>query len=158
ENFSGAPALEKVRFINNTVVGDGMGVCGGANVVVVNNVFQDVVQKAFRKVVGPNSIAAHNLVWHCGAVNDSRNVDDATTLLNEPLLAADFHRTASSPAANAGVASYLWRGEDVIGLPPTGYSGSAPDLGAYEFNANAPVAHDDSYQAPNAGPLSVSAP
>jgi Big-like domain-containing protein/cadherin-like protein/parallel beta helix pectate lyase-like protein len=158
ENFTGAPTLEKVQFINNTVVGDGYGVCGGANVVVVNNVIQDVVNKAFRKIVGPNAIAAHNLVWNCGAVNDSSNVDDATTLLVNPLLAADDHLTASSPAVNAGVASYVWRGEDVVALPPTGYSGSAPDLGAYEFNANAPVAHDDSYPAPNAAPLSVSAP
>jgi hypothetical protein len=101
---------------------------------------------------------AHNLIWNCAMATDSCNVQVGTTLQVDPQLATDFHLTAGSPAVNAGVASYLWRGEDVVGLPPTGYSGSAPDLGAYEFNANAPVAFDDSYQAPNAAPLSISAP
>jgi hypothetical protein len=158
ENFAGAPTLEKVQFSNNTVIGDGYGVCGGANVVVMNNVLKDVVNQAFRKIVGPNSIAAHNLVWNCGAVNDSSNVDNATTLLADPLLAADGHLTAASPAVDAGGASYVWRGEDVVALPPTGYSGSAPDLGSYEFNANAPVAQNDTFAAPNGALLSVSAP
>ena len=158
ESYIGAPTLEKTRFVNNTVVGDGYGVCGGANLVVVNNVFKDVIHTAVRKVVGPNSIVSHNLFWDCGITTDSCNVEVGTTLAADPLLAADYHLTAPSPAVNVGVASYLWRGEDVVGLPPTGYSGSAPDLGAYEFNANAPVAVDDSYQAPNAGPLSVPTP
>src|SRR6185369_10613333 len=66
ESYIGAGTLEQVWFINNTVVGDGYGVCGGANLVVANNLFQDVIHTAIRKVVGPNSIVSHNLIWNCG--------------------------------------------------------------------------------------------
>lgn len=158
ETYIGAALLEPVRFVNNTVVGDGYGFVGGATTVAVNNIFANITNSAIRKMIAPNSIAAHNLVWNCGTVNDSSNVDMATTLQVDPLLAADYHLTSSSPAINAGVESYIWRGEDVVALPPTGYSGSAPDLGAYELNTNAPVCQDDSYPAPAGALLSVSAP
>lgn len=136
EDFSGAPLGEKVYVVNNTFANEGYGVVGGANSIVLNNVFSGVTASAVRRV-GGNSIVARNLFWNATTNFEESNVDLATTLLANPQLTATFTLGPTSPAIDAGAASYLWQGETV--LSPGAFVGAAPDLGAYEYDPNAPV-------------------
>jgi PKD repeat protein len=138
EDYSGSPLAEHVVFANNTCVGNFYGICGGANSVVVNNIFEGTTNSALRRI-GGNSICAYNLLWNNGLNYESSNLDLPHTLTADPRLDANFKLTTGSPAINAGVAFFQWRGQTILNLPSTAYSGSAPDLGVYEFGGTSPA-------------------
>ena len=131
EDFSGAPIPERVYLINNTFVGNSYGVTGGANLIVLNNIFADTQNTALRKVTG-DSIASYNLLWKNGTDQEESNIDFVNTLLADPLLDSDYSLTASSPAIDAGTAYFEWQDDVVLDMPETSYLGYAPDMGAYE--------------------------
>jgi hypothetical protein len=131
EDFSGAPMPERVYLINNTFVGNRYGVAGGANIIILNNIFVDTENIALRKVTG-DSIASYNLFWNNGIDHEGSNIDLANTLFADPLLDSDYSLTASSPAIDAGTASFEWQDEVVLDIPENLYLGPAPDMGAYE--------------------------
>jgi parallel beta-helix repeat protein len=131
EDFSGAPIPERLYLINNTFVGNSYGVTGGANLIVLNNIFADTQNTALRKVTG-DSIASYNLLWNNGTDQEESNIDFVNTLLADPLLDSDYSLTASSPAIDAGTAFFEWQGDVVLDMSETSYLGSAPDMGAYE--------------------------
>ena len=137
EDYSGAPLAEHVVFANNTVVGDFYGVCGGANSVVVNNIFTGIVNSALRRI-GGNSTCAYNLLWSNGLDTESSNIDQAHTLLADPRLDANHLLMSGSPAIDYGIASFSWRGLTILNLPPSAYAGARPDLGEFEFGGTAP--------------------
>jgi parallel beta helix pectate lyase-like protein/K319-like protein len=137
EDYSGAPLAEHVVFANNTVVGDSYGVCGGANSVVVNNLFTGIANSALRRI-GGNSTCTYNLLWGNGLDIDSSNVDPAHTLLADPRLDTSRLLTSGSPAIDYGTASFAWRGLTILNLPPSAYTGAGPDLGAFEFGGTGP--------------------
>ena len=60
----------------------------------------------------------------------------------DPLLDAEYQLQPGSPAIEAGTAHFEWNGEIVLDLPAGAFSGSAPDLGAYEANSH------EAYTAP----------
>jgi PKD repeat protein len=131
EDYSGAPMAERMYVINNTFSGDNYGLVGGANAIVLNNIFTGERATALRRV-GGNSIASYNLFWNNGIHYEESTVDLAHTLVTDPLLNPDWTLGAGSPAIDAGTASFQWQGETVLNLPPSSYAGSAPDLGAFE--------------------------
>jgi hypothetical protein len=131
EDFSGAGIPERVYIINNTFVGDNYGLVGGANVIALNNVFKDIQNSALRRVTA-DSIAAYSLFWSNGIDYEETNFDLGSTLFTDPLLDPSLHLTVNSPAIDAGTASYIWQGETVLDMPATSYTGSAPDMGAFE--------------------------
>ena len=133
EDFSGAAIPEQVYLINNTFVGNSYGVTGGANVIVLNNIFADTQSSALIRVAG-DSIASYNLFWDNGIDYEESVVDLANTLFDDPLLESDYSLTAISPAIDAGTASFDWQGETVLDMPETSYWGSAPNIGAHETN------------------------
>jgi PKD repeat protein len=137
EDYSGSPLGEHVVFANNTCVGNFYGVCGGANTVVVNNIFAGTTNSALRRI-GGNSICAYNLLWNNGLNYETSNMDLPHTRTADPLLDSNFKLTSGSPAIDTGIASFQWRGQTILNLPPSAYSGSAPDLGAYEFGGAPP--------------------
>src|SRR3990172_47784 len=127
----GGPAMPEHLFVfNNTFVGEHYGIVGGANAVVLNNIFTGTEVSALRRV-GVNSIASHNLFWNGAGVFEESNVDLTTSLLVDPLLAADHTLLAGSPAIDAGTASFQWQGQTVLDMQPASYLGSAPDMGVF---------------------------
>jgi PKD repeat protein len=132
EDYSGAPMAERMYVINNTFSGDNYGLVGGANAIVLNNIFTGAHATALRRV-GGNSIASYNLFWNNGTHYEESTVDLAHTLVADPLVNPDWTLAPGSPAIDAGTAFFQWQGETVLNLPPGSYAGSAPDLGAFEY-------------------------
>ena len=131
EDYRAASLLDEIRLFNNTFVNHNHSVSGGDNLVAVNNLFVSSSVIGLKGVDG-NSIAAHNLFWGNGTNAVSSNLDAATTIVADPLLAADYTLRIGSPAIDTGTASYTWQGTTVLSMPVGTYSGAAPDLGAYE--------------------------
>jgi hypothetical protein len=131
EDLRGAPIPERVSIINNTFVSEQYGVVGGANAIILNNIFKDIQNSALRRVAG-DSVASYNLFWNNGSDYEETNIDLANTLFGDPLINSNYYLTANSPAIDAGTASYTWQGETVLDMPETSYMGLAPDMGAYE--------------------------
>ncbi|HKQ58760.1 MAG TPA: right-handed parallel beta-helix repeat-containing protein [Candidatus Eisenbacteria bacterium] len=137
ETFVGAPIAERVYLTNNTFSGEHYGFVGGANVIALNNIFIGTQASAVRRV-GGNSIVAYTMFWNNGIHYEESVVDPAHTTIANPMLTASGGLTSGSPAIDAGTATYLWQGQTVLSLPPSSYTGSAPDLGAYELGGGAP--------------------
>ena len=63
------------------------------------------------------------------------NVDAATTTTANPLYTSDYGLQAGSPAIDAGTVSFVDNNmESVLDIPPSEYSGTAPDLGWLEYD------------------------
>ena len=136
EDFSGAPLAERVYITNNTFSGENYGIVGGANSIVLNNIFAGTLATALRRVGGA-STSAYNLFWHNAVDYEDSVVDPSTSVFEDPLLYDDFRLWPGSPAIDAGTSSYTWNGEQVLTVPASDYSGTAPDLGYWEY-AGAP--------------------
>ncbi len=112
EDYQGAGLAERIDIVNNTFVGNGHGVTGGHNVLVLNNIFASTAGIALKRVDG-NSVVAHNL-FHQNATDFAEsNVDPASVIRADPLLDAEYRPSPGSPALGAGATSYA-RGEETI--------------------------------------------
>lgn len=127
EDLRAASIRERIEVFHNTFVKNDHGISGGDNLIALNNIFQQHVL-ALKRVDG-NSVASFNLFWNNEANSRHSNVVRATSVIDDPLLDADFHLRAGSPAIDAGTARFRWRGELVMDQPASAYQGSAPDIG-----------------------------
>jgi hypothetical protein len=134
EDFRGASLPERIYLFNNTFVDNDHGLTGGDNLIALNNIFAGLLTVGLKNVDG-DSIAAYNLFWQNGVVYQNANVDPATTFLVDPLIDENGLLLAGSPAIDAGTASFVWNAEVVLDLQPEEYTGPAPDLGAFESEA-----------------------
>jgi hypothetical protein len=50
---------------------------------------------------------------------------------------SNFHLSASSPCIDAGVAEYFWQNQQILAIPDSLYTGLAPDMGCFEYDATA---------------------
>ncbi len=135
ETLVGAPAVERIVVLNNTFISERNGIVGGANLIALNNLFTGITGTAIRRV-GGNSVAAYSLFWGNGLDHEESVVDLPGNRSAAPQLDASGRPAPGSPAVDGGTAFYSWRGETVLAMPPTGYTGAAPDLGAFEQVAN----------------------
>ena len=135
EDFSGAPLAERVHVTNNTFNGDRYGISGGANSIVLNNIFTGIPVRALHRV-GGGSIAAYNLFWNNATNYAESVVDEQTSVFADPMLTTDLALQPGSPAIDAGTATYQWNGEPVLDVPAGSYAGAAPDLGAFELGSS----------------------
>jgi hypothetical protein len=131
EDLRGAGIPERIYIINNTFAAEHYGVVGGANAIVLNNIFKDNQNSALRRVSG-DSIAAYNMLWNNGTDYMETNIDPGSTLFTDPLLDEDYNLTANSPAIDSGTATFIWQGETALDMSESLYSGAAPDMGAFE--------------------------
>jgi DNA-binding beta-propeller fold protein YncE len=131
EDFRGASIPERIHVFNNTFVNNNYALTGGDNLIALNNIFVGSPHLALKNVNG-NSIAAYNLFWQNGTDYQNSNMDAMHTLLENPHLDTNYRLLPGSPAIDAGTAFFTWHSEVVLDLPPSAYSGSAPDLGAFE--------------------------
>ena len=130
EDFRAASIRERIDVFHNTLVGNDHGISGGDNLIALNNIFQGHVL-ALKNVDG-DSIASYNLFWDNATDFQGSSVDSSTTLFVDPLLDGNDHLGPTSPAIDAGVAHFEWRGEVVLDQAPSSYLGAAPDLGWLE--------------------------
>ncbi len=131
EDFGGAAVAERVLVIGNTFTGERYGLIGGANVAVLNNIFTGIRSSALRRV-GGNSVASSNLFWKNGTDLEECAIEPSAVLRSDPRLDGSDRPGTGSPAIDAGAALFVWRGDTLLNIPPTGYVGRAPDLGAVE--------------------------
>ncbi len=134
ENYEGADIPERIYVINNTIADCEYGVTGGDNLIALNNIIISVRKSALKKVDG-ESIVSYNLLWQNGTDIKQSNVDEASIFRKDPLLDEDFRPKHGSPCIDAGIAQFKRGMSILIQLPSETYSGSAPDLGAFEFAA-----------------------
>lgn len=125
-----ADVSEKVHVFGNTIVGNKFGISGGDNMVVVNNIIADNQDAGVYEINGDSQVA-HNLFYNNGVDAYLSNVDEDTTMHADPKLNADFTLQSTSPAIDAGTAEFDFQNEPVLNI--AGFSGAAPDLGAFEF-------------------------
>jgi parallel beta-helix repeat protein len=128
EDFAGAPLVESVRVIGNTICGNPIGVTGGDNMLLMNNVIAGNTQIGVKRV-SASSLVSHNLFWGNATHYTGSIVESTTTLIQDPYLDTDYHPEPGSPCIDAGAISILWNGKKVGAGP---YLGVAPDLGAHE--------------------------
>jgi hypothetical protein len=133
ENFEGASIPERIFLFNNTFAANAYGVTGGDSLVALNNIFVDHAELAMKNI-DAGSIIAHSLYWNNGSDFGNCNVDSSTILFSDPLLDRQLRLRPTSPAIDAGTASFTWQGETVLDLPESSYIGMSPDLGAFEFD------------------------
>jgi hypothetical protein len=131
EDFRAASIPERIHLFNNTFIGNDHGLTGGDNLVALNNLFINSGTIGLKGVDG-TSIAAYNLFWNNGTDIQGSNINSGTTLLVDPLLAADQQLQVGSPAIDGGTAYFEWQGKTVLDLTSNAYSGIAPDLGMFE--------------------------
>jgi plastocyanin len=130
EDFRAASIREPIHVFHNTFVGNDHGISGGDNVIALNNIFEGHVLAL--KNVDADSTASYNLFWDNATDFQGSSVDMTTTLFEDPLLDGSDHLGPMSPAIDAGVAHFEWRGDVVMDQPPSSYLGEAPDLGWLE--------------------------
>ena len=139
EDFSGAPIAERVYLLHNTFTGERYGFVGGANVIALNNIFTGVQMSALRRV-GGSSITSYSLFWNNGIHHEESTLDLPNLSYANPSLDPAGAPLAGSPAIDAGTAFFQWQGATVLNVQPSVYRGTAPDMGAYEFDTGGPPA------------------
>ena len=128
ENFAGAPLVEEVQVVNNTISGNPYGLTGGDNMLVMNNIVVNASQIGVKRVT-TSSLVTYNDFWGNGTNHFDSNVDLGTTWLQDPIHDGNYTLQAGSPCIDVGASSIAWNGKSVHA---PSYSGPAPDLGARE--------------------------
>jgi hypothetical protein len=135
EDFSGAPIPEQILLINNTFIENAYGVTGGANLVALNNIFSNIQNSALKNLTA-DSIASFNLFWHNGLDYEQSNINPQTSIFEDPQLASNYSLKSTSIAIDAGTPYFNWQGEEILNMAESEYSGLAPDMGAFEYDAD----------------------
>lgn len=125
--------IRNLAIYNNTICENGGGVYEDAvdadSVFIQNNIFYKNGSTNLNIGDMSNLLVSHNLYWRPNATGD--NIADSNPVFQDPLFEdasqGNFRLQANSPAIDAGMD---------IGLP---YVGSAPDLGAFEYDTALPV-------------------
>ena len=135
ENNLGAPLVEPVRVINNTICGNPVGVTGGDDMLLLNNIISGSTQFGAKRVT-TSSLASYNDFYNSTTNYVNTNVDMGTTLWSNPRLDVDCTLLGGSPCVDAGAIWISWNGKKVSSGP---YLGMAPDIGAKESAAGSLV-------------------
>jgi hypothetical protein len=133
ENYEGAAIAEPILVVNNTIVENEIGICGGRNLTAVNNLLVSSRMAALKNV-GGHSVVRRNLLWRNGADAVKSNFDAGQQLTTDPRLDAEFGLQPGSPCIDAGLDEFPapW---GPFELDPATVIGEMPDLGAFEFSA-----------------------
>jgi hypothetical protein len=150
ETLEGAPMPEAMYIINNTFVNNGGAIAGGANAVVVNNIFSGSRLFDIKNVNG-KSVITHNLFSSAPKLQGTNNFNNQTAFTGNPQFSQTHTLLAGSAAIDKGISqlshSYSYDGSGggsaqtyndvVLNLTSGQYRGSAPDLGMSESGLTA---------------------
>jgi len=129
EDYRGAQLYEEIVIANNTISNNMYGITGGANTLVVNNIFKSTTNTALKNVLA-DSLIYNNLFWDNGLNFDNTN-GDMNMLPYDPMLKADYTLNADSPAIDSGVNTIDWKDNNMTLIED--YSGLSSDLGFAEY-------------------------
>lgn len=129
EDYRGASLDEEIVIVNNTISNNKYGITGGANTLVVNNIFESTTYTALKNVIS-DSLIYNNLFWDNDLNFDNTN-GDVNMLAVDPKLNVDYTLTADSPAIDSGVNTVNWKADNIT--ITEAYSGTAPDPGFAEY-------------------------
>ncbi len=141
EDMSGTSKMdETVYFYNNTSVENQMGATGGNTMLAMNNIASGNSIGGF-KLFGANSVIANNLLYN-NQGNDFIEIDTSAVqydniISTDPLLDGATQRPLiNSPCIDAGMDTLNLEESAVIVITPEEYLGSAPDIGALEYDVH----------------------
>lgn len=143
ENYSAAAMPEPLYVVNNTIVNNDAGISGGANLIAINNIFMAQIIFDIKNVNGKSKLL-NNLFGTAVKQQGTNNLDATSTKIGNPLLDSNYIPQVSSPAINAGLATYQHTytngsqniTDTVVDIPAGQYVGSAPDLGWKESSVS----------------------
>ena len=140
EDLSGASKMdEQVCFYNNTIIGNEMGATGGNNIIAFNNIVEGNTLGGFKRF-GANSVIINNLFYQNG-VDNFIELNNAVikngNIFSDPFIDKNtLDLAANSPCIDAGKDKYEFNGIAIFEIAPNHFVGSAPDIGAIEYDAN----------------------
>lgn len=131
EDYRAAPIPEPISIVNNTLSGNAVGITGGGNVLLLNNILVGHRKTPLKNLAGKSRLS-HNLLWKNGEEPVGCELGEGVLFNHDPKLSDDFRPLDPT--------SILDRGTLTIDLPskakqrilPAIHQGKAPDLGAYE--------------------------
>jgi len=145
EDLSGASLMdEKVFLYNNTFLENEMGATGGNSMIAINNIIAGNTIGGFKRF-GRYSAIANNLFYNNmdnNFIEINNLAEQSDNILTEDPLLDEITLMPGngSPAIDAGMDSFILDEITVIEIAPEEYSGSAPDIGALESDAETAVA------------------
>lgn len=135
EDYRGAAIPEPIYVFNNTISGHTYGICGGGNMVAVNNVI--INSSAFGAFnITEKSTMTHNLFYANAVDYENCHINAEALFTVDPMLDEAFVPAENSPCIDKGLKAYITRGDTLLWLKETDYSGTAVDLGAIEADRN----------------------
>jgi len=139
------PVLSNVTIANNLAFYWGRGIyCRASNPVLINTILWNFQSPEifFYQYDFPNSVtiaysdirgdSAGIMTNDNGVVNWLEGNIDYDPLFQNPA-DLDFSLQASSPCIDAGTSFFTWQGDTLVNIPDSSYFGTAPDMGAYEW-------------------------
>ena len=142
ENYEAAEMVERVLIINNTILKNTYGICGGGNSIVLNNVLSNTQYTALKGIRGNSVVAFQNLYLN-GINYTDCNLIKNTITFNDPKLKENFDLMNDSPLIGRGTTTYTYKdkvyGIDTnvkqksvnIGALNTGISGWMKNIGPF---------------------------
>ena len=134
ENYEAADVDEPVLILNNTISGNTYGITGGNCFLVLNTIISDTEAIAL-KAVDYHSTLAHIVFWNNSQDLQETEVAPGWMLVADPQLDSDYQPVSGSPCIDAGTAHFEREERPAVRIEETAYSGAAPDIGAYEWEA-----------------------
>ena len=140
EVYKGSLMQEKAFVYNNTFTGCNYGITLSPGLLVLNNIFVYLKTKGIERGIYLNDENDSSIVDYslfCGNFKyyDSEIKIGSKILTDiDPLLKENFKLREGSPCIDAGVVKYKW-GNNLFEINREEFLGSAPDLGAKEYDS-----------------------
>jgi hypothetical protein len=142
ENYQGSDMEEKAIIYNNTFDNCNYGLTEAPELIILNNIFANCNTKGIARGNYVTDDNDNSIMEYCDFYNNPTNYDaDINRGTNIFYFDPEFEDTttydlsASSEAIDAGTATYSWQGQSVLNISDSDYIGSAPDLGATEYDS-----------------------
>jgi hypothetical protein len=130
EDYRGAEIPEPIAIINNTLARNQVGLVGGGNTHLLNNLFVENTRVGLKFTPGSGQ-QTHNLVWQNGEEVEAG--DSLSILRHDPQLDQDFRPGEDSFCIDRGTPEFDSL-IPAIPVKPEPFRGDAPDLGAFEVH------------------------